>query len=509
MATVYSLICWGGRTGRTATISIASPAVVTMASHGGRNGMAVVFSTTGVLPTGVVAGTTYYLGNVTQNTANLYTDVGLTNIINTSGSQSGTHTAKSATMIGLFAEYSGRWGASGGERCYDGISSMLAARNGAASRVDPEVIEFGEAFTEYATSGKTLRVGSCPYTLYTSTIDGFRTPAFHGGNIGQGYINLITNYGHTTGALTDIDGITFEHLSSAAAGTLLGLYGTPKCSILNSIFIGKSTSSGSAGIVVNGGLANIQRNLIIGFTDGLINYDSAGSGVIAFNTVSKCTNGIRSFGDSLTYRLSSWANNISVGNATNWRVQPTTLEYASGNIGESGNSPWATAGGTSFTMATSDFADFANNNFRPASGTSPQVDSAISLYGETTTDIADAEAPNYNNGGAEAFDIGAYEYDHGYGPRPASYDLTITGLKAGVEVRCYIGARDGTATEVAGVENLSGTSFSFSHNVGGQSGFILVVSTGYKIIDLDYTYESSDATLPLQLVADQWYSNPA
>ena len=244
MATVYSLICWGGRAGRTATISIASPAVVTMTSHGGRNGMPVVFSTTGVLPTGVVAGTTYYLGNVAQNTANLYTDVGLTSIVNTSGSQSGTHTAKSATMLGLFAGYSGRWGAPGSERCYDGISSMLAVRNGAASLVDPEVIEFGEAFTEYATSGKTLRVGSCPYTLYTSTIDGFRTPAFHGGNIGQGYINLITNYGHTTGALTDIDGITFEHLNSSAAGTLLLLSSSPKCSILNSVFIGKSTSSG-------------------------------------------------------------------------------------------------------------------------------------------------------------------------------------------------------------------------------------------------------------------------
>lgn len=160
-------------------------------------------------------------------------------------------------------------------------------------------------------------------------------------------------------------------------------------------------------------------------------------------------------------------------------------------------------------MATTDFADFANDDFSPASGASPQVDAATKYYGIPLTDITDDERPNYNNGGAEGIDIGCFEYDHGYGPHPASYDLTITGLKAGVEVRCYIGARDGTATEVAGVENLSGTSFSFSHNVGGQSGFILVVSTGYKLIDLDYTYQSSDATLPLQLVADQWYSNPA
>ena len=457
MATVYSLICWGGRAGRTATISIASPAVVTMTSHGGRNGMAVVFSTTGVLPTGVVAGATYYLGNVTQNTANLYTDVGLTSIVNTSGSQSGTHTAKSATMLSLFSSYAGRWGAAGSERCYDGISSMLAVRNGAASRVDPEVIEFGEAFTEYATSGKTLRVGGCPYTLYTSTIDGFRTPAFHGGNIRQGYINLITNYGHTIGRLTDIDGITFEHLNSAAVGTLLGLSDSPKCSILNSIFIGKSTSSGSAGIVVQSGLANIQRNLIVGFTDGLINYDSVGSGVIAFNTVSKCTNGIRSFGDSLTYRLSSWVNNISVGNATNWRVRPTSLEYASGNAGKSGDTIWATTGGSSILMTESDFADYANNNFRPALASSPQVDSAIPVYGESVTDIADAEVPNYNNGGSEGADIGAFEFDHGYGPHPASATISLTNIVSGSRA-LITKASDGTVL----YNDVPGTSLSFS-----------------------------------------------
>lgn len=505
MATVYSLICWGGRTGRTATISIASPAVVTMTSHGGRNGMAVVFSTTGALPTGIVAGTTYYLGNVTQNTANLYTDVGLTSIVNTSGSQSGTHTAKSATMIGLFAEYSGRWGASGGERCYDGISSMLAVRNGAASKTDPEIIEFGEAFTEYATSGKTLRVGACPYTSYTSSINGVRTPAFHQGIIGQGYINLITNYGHTAGSLTDIDGITFEHLNSAAAGTLLSLSGATKCSILNSIFIGKSTSSGSVGIVVQGGLANIQRNLIIGFTDGLINYDSVGSGVIAFNTVSKCTNGIRSSGDSLTYRLSSWVNNISVGNATNWRVKPTSLEYASGNAGESGDPIWTTAGGSSVVMSESDFADYANNNFRPALASSPQVDSAISVYGESVTDIADAEVPNYNNGGLEGADIGAFEYDHGYGPHPASTSVTFDGVAAGSEIRVY----DSALNELAGTESCSANQALTWAVPSPATVQIKIVNTAYKIKDFSYVSVAGNQSIPVQMELDNWYSNPA
>lgn len=504
MAAVYSLICWGGRTGRTATISIASPAVVTMASHGGRNGMAVVFSTTGSLPTGIVAGTTYYLGNVAQNTANLYADAELTSIINTSGSQSGTHTAKSATMLGLFAEYSGRWGTPGSERCYDGISSMLAVRNSAASRVDPEVIEFGEPFTE-AIYGKTLRIGSCPHTRYTSSINGVRTPAFHGGNIGQGYINLITNYGHTTGRLTDIDGITFEHLNSSANGTLLSVYDSPKCSILNCIFIGKSTSSGSVGINVQSGISNIQRNLIVGFTDGLVNYDSVGSGVISFNTVSKCANGIRSYGDSLSYRMSSWVNNIAVGNATNWRVKPTTLEYASGNAGESGDTIWATTGGSSILMTESDFADYANNDFRPANASSPQVDSAIYFYGASVTDIADAEVPNYNNGGLEGADIGAFEFDHGYGPHPASTTVTFQGIVAGSEIHIY----DSAGNELVGVESCDANHVLTWNIPANPAVTITIIKRGLRWMKFSYTSEAGTQSLPIFQIADLGYNNPA
>lgn len=512
MATVYSLICFGGRTGKTVTFTDSGD-VVNLTNNGLRAGTGVVFSTTGSLPTGLTSGTTYYAApGADINKFLLYPTkadaIARTNQVTFSGTGSGTHTVKSATMLGLFAAYSGRWGASGSERCYDGIASMLTARNSAASRVDPEVIEFGEAFTEYATYSIILRVGSCPYTLYTSSINGVRTTAFHGGIIGHGYINLVSNYGHETSSLTDVDGLTFEHASNTAVGTVFRFSGL-RCSVLNNIFIGKSTTSGSDGIVVQSGLANLQRNLIIGFTDGISNYDSGGAGLIAFNTISKCGNGIQSQNDSLTYRYSTWVNNISVGNNVNWRVQPTTLEFASGNVGESGDTIWTTTGGTSVVMAESDFADYANNDFRPASATSPQVDSAIPVYGESVTDIADAEVPNYNNGGLEGADIGAFEYDHGYGPHPASYNLTLTGLQPGVEVRCYVGVKDGTATEVGGTESLSGTSFTLTHGVGGQPGFIRVISTDYKIIDLDYTYATDDTSIPMNLGSDPWFNNPA
>lgn len=75
--------------GGTVTFTIATPCVATF-SVLLAEGTAVQFSTTGALPTGLTAGTTYYLRNVDGATANLSaTPTGA--IIDTSGSQSGVH----------------------------------------------------------------------------------------------------------------------------------------------------------------------------------------------------------------------------------------------------------------------------------------------------------------------------------------------------------------------------------------------------------------------------------
>ena len=111
MATVYGLVCWGGRTGKTVTLTIASPCVVTSTNHGLRDGTGLVFSTTGALPTGITAGTTYYARSTAANTFNLYDTeahakdtANTTGRINTSGTQSGTQTAQSKKMIDYFAQ---------------------------------------------------------------------------------------------------------------------------------------------------------------------------------------------------------------------------------------------------------------------------------------------------------------------------------------------------------------------------------------------------------------------
>lgn len=85
---------WFNATTDTVTMSIANPCVVTTTKDI-KTGTPVKFSTTGALPTGLVAGTTYYWIRTAATTGNLATSkanalAGTT--ITTSGSQSGTHT---------------------------------------------------------------------------------------------------------------------------------------------------------------------------------------------------------------------------------------------------------------------------------------------------------------------------------------------------------------------------------------------------------------------------------
>jgi len=77
----------------TATMTIASPCVVTFNAHGLTANDTVRFTTSGALPTGLVVGTTYYViaTGLTVNTFQLSATAG-GSAINTSGGQSGTHT---------------------------------------------------------------------------------------------------------------------------------------------------------------------------------------------------------------------------------------------------------------------------------------------------------------------------------------------------------------------------------------------------------------------------------
>lgn len=81
----------------TPTITIASPAVVTLTNHGLVAGDQVKFTTTGALPTGITAGTAYFViaTGLTANSFQISATSG-GSAINTSGTQSGVHTAYKA-----------------------------------------------------------------------------------------------------------------------------------------------------------------------------------------------------------------------------------------------------------------------------------------------------------------------------------------------------------------------------------------------------------------------------
>src|SRR5581483_5901021 len=81
------------------TVTLASPGVFTWQKHGFVGGEAVEFTTTGALPTGLTAGTIYYVAKDANLTTNTFAvsdtkahALAGTNQGNTSGSQSGVHT---------------------------------------------------------------------------------------------------------------------------------------------------------------------------------------------------------------------------------------------------------------------------------------------------------------------------------------------------------------------------------------------------------------------------------
>lgn len=119
------------------TITVASPAVVTWTAHGLAANTPIVLTTTGALPTGLVAGTIYYVLAPTTNSFNLSATPG-GSAINTTGSQSGIHTATANPNKGLdpSADDGSHWLDIGPSNKW----AMLDTYNGTAT-TDPTTID--------------------------------------------------------------------------------------------------------------------------------------------------------------------------------------------------------------------------------------------------------------------------------------------------------------------------------------------------------------------------------
>lgn len=519
MATVYSLVCWGGRTGKNVTLSIASPCVGTLtntANTGLRNGTKLVFSTSGALPTGITAGATYYAKPTGVSTFNLYTDEALTNIVNTSGSQSGTHTAKSVTMLDYFDQYGSRWGDAGSERCYDGIGSWSAARTAVAQIIDVEHCEIGEAFTEYSPANTGVVISMQAGSAHISTrVNGVYSEAFHFGQVCPpespvGFIleRLTPSMHVPTLSLTSdfavVDGLRIMRRNPTNTYSTAGIQLAFGCTTINCVCTSESTYGNGQAIVSTGAGARIINGLSIGYNIGfsIPNYQAQ----CGFLNCLATNNNIGFYAPATNVTGVAY-NCIALGNTTNWSVS-SGFRGASNNIGGTGEA-WIVGAGTQIEVTeTSPFAavfvDWANNDLRPASASSPQVDAGIEYYTSLGYDIAFDERPNYNNGGAEAFDVGCYEFDHGYGPRPSSTTVTFQGVNAGSEIRVY----DDSANDLAGVESCTPDQ-DLTWNVTSGQQRIVIVHPDYRIKEFGYTNVAGSVTLPVQQEVDRWFSNPA
>jgi hypothetical protein len=85
---------------RWAVITVASPATVTAAGHGLTNGKKVQFVTSGALPIGILANTTYFVINASTDTFNIAASQGGAAIA-ASGGQSGTHTLREVVSVSV------------------------------------------------------------------------------------------------------------------------------------------------------------------------------------------------------------------------------------------------------------------------------------------------------------------------------------------------------------------------------------------------------------------------
>jgi len=331
---VYSCVVWGGLTGKAVTIN-ATTDLVTLTDHGTRNGKGLQFAS-GTLPT--VAGaalalnTNYYAKWISSSTFELYYDSSLSSKINFTSAGAGL-IMKSAIWQGLSVQQKARYGAPGSERAYASKAAANLARSTNSVPGDEDVIEFIEAFDDFVSASMNLSYGFADTTLWTSTMDGVRTEAFHGGFPGLGYTLTTTGSGcwYHGGNNITTDGLDFCRNSPTSSATYC-IAPSGSNSFVRNCIVRQTGPGGSQGILV-GGPCSVLNCIVMGFTGpyGGIYWNGNSGSTVAHCLVTKC-------GVGLTAAASCSAsvyNNEVVANTLNYGASPTyTSNRFRGNIGE-------------------------------------------------------------------------------------------------------------------------------------------------------------------------------
>ncbi len=160
----------------TFTVTIASPAVFTKTAHGLINGDIIKFTTTGALPAGISASTNYYVisSGLTADAFQISSTIGGT-AINTTGSQSGTHTLILATPVAVSIT-DPKMPTQSEKNAMVGTSGTPSATNPFVTDEDTRLIEsyyFGDGSDgSVVFDGSTTILGMVPSSnIYTMTRD--------------------------------------------------------------------------------------------------------------------------------------------------------------------------------------------------------------------------------------------------------------------------------------------------------------------------------------------------
>ena len=525
MATEYHLLTAFG-TGQTVTMTIASPCVVSYTSHGLSDGFGVVFTTSGALPTGIVTGTTYYAKSTASGTFNIYDTAahaiagGSTGRVITTGSQSGTHTITSDYWYNLptssGANYKNRYYFNSAYRVY---GSMYAWHVGRASRVNPKTqltLEIQGKFTDAIFTGYVngAILGFYSVTITTKVNGKYDSGSYHNGKIGGGYV-LATSYATTFSPINVdstqpnvvIDGIEVNYPTLAAEVTTTLYLATVK----NCIFRISSTKGPFLGI--NAG-CTITNNIFYG---GLVGFQvpSYGGGIgllFSNNTLIGNTTGIASGTSTTGVTI---INNVVVGNTTNYGSTVPTSSYINNNGGETGDTIWTSSGNANITgILSGDFQSYtlrgtidSTTDLSP-SGSSSGHTSSSKLVDVATQDFSTLSAtsisdslgtglgnprPAYKNGSGTSWDIGAFEFDWGYGLIPQTINIVISDITASTTLNI-----DNGGTPVLGNTSASGTyTYGYSYTGGSQTLTITLRNSGYVRWTTTVTVDGTLSSIPV------------
>lgn len=263
-----SISCERGIGTQTVTISIATPAVISKSFHGKIADDPIEFSTTGALPTGIVAGTTYYVRNVTSaGTYTISATVGGSEI-GTSGSQSGVHTSIGGRYNTgfLVAAGAGDLNIVGGMISTKGIIQVGASNTGHVNVNGVRFLYFSAAPND--TLSTTFSGGSAVLRVENCVVDG-TAPAGYGGFHGV----PTRGYGQDpyTGKPIDI-AARYRAVASDGGATLTYVAASPEALIyLNTAITANRTVTLSTTGAVQGDRARFVRTAAsIGSSDWII-----------------------------------------------------------------------------------------------------------------------------------------------------------------------------------------------------------------------------------------------